>query len=95
LPDFVPAIFLILLRAPFVQGQAREGAVRHHPCALYQPSRVIFYAGILQNSVVDPELFIPDPTSEKFRIWIRTMFSKVFQIKNLVKNFTTLISLLS
>jgi hypothetical protein len=64
-----------------MQGQAREGAVRHHPCTLYQPSRVIFYAGILQNSVMGTELFIPDPASAKFRIWIRTMFSTVFQIK--------------
>jgi hypothetical protein len=39
--------------------------------------------------VVNPELYIlyPDPTSEKFRIWIRIririiyMYSKVFQIK--------------
>jgi hypothetical protein len=52
-----------------MQGQARKGAVRHHTCALYQPCRVVFYAGTLQNSVGDPELFIPDPdwTSDSFR----------------------------
>ncbi len=69
-----------------MQGQAREGAVRHHPCALYQPSRVVFYAGILQNSVMDPELFNsdPDPTSEKFPILIRTIKNKVFEISPLL-----------
>jgi Neuraminidase (sialidase) len=61
--------FSYLITCTSIQGQAREGAVRHYPCTLHQPSRVVFYAGILQNSVGDPELFIPDPdrTSDSFR----------------------------
>jgi|688.fasta_scaffold435643_1 hypothetical protein len=40
-----------------------------------------------QSRVVDPEVFIPHPTSEKFRIQIRiqTIFSTVFKLKMLYK----------
>ncbi len=75
-----------------------EAEVRHLSIFLYLSSCIVLLPSfscrpmsslVLLDSVVDKELFIPypDPSSEKFRIRIRTVFSKNFHIKNFVQNF--------
>jgi hypothetical protein len=39
--------------------------------------------GLLQTALWEAELFISDPTTEKFRTRYRNIFSKVFQITKL------------
>jgi hypothetical protein len=50
-----------------------------HICLFYHHN--IFSHFCSKQCVVDPELFIPDPTTDQFRI--RSLFSKTFQIKRL------------